>query len=287
AFAAWGVLPAYWRLLFRVEPEVILFHRILWSVVLLGLMLAARGQLGTAFSALRQRSALLMACGAVLSLGVNWYVYIWAMINNELVASGLGYIICPVLTVLLGSLACGEKLLGHQRAALVMMAAGVVLRAFALGRFPSVALVLAVSFALYSFFRKRSGVMAIAGLLFECMLLLVPAAMIVHSRGLFAGGAFWGGSPWESALLVMSGAVTALPLLLLAQGMPAVTLKFVGVAQYLAPTLTLLLAVLVYGEKLVLADYLSFPVIWLGVVMFLFGHAAQLAIRPSWICKSS
>lgn len=287
AFTAWGVLPVYWKQLAGTRPELILFHRVLWSLVFLGMFAALRRARHVRPNRHLCQRDLFITAGAAMLLAANWYAYLWAMISGQLVASGLGYVICPIITVFFAALLYGERLAGYEKTALALMAAGVALRAVMLGSCPWLALLLAVSFAGYSVLKKKCSLDPVSGLLLECCLLILPTFLVAALLRGNASFAIWTGSTSINALLIGSGLITAVPLLWLAAGMKEVKLKFVGITQYLAPTLTLLLAVIVYDEPVTAADWVSFPLIWAGALFFVLKKSSapsgqnQMATRPA------
>ena len=276
AYVAFGVLPAFWKLLVHVKAEQVLFQRILWSAVGLLLYFLASGKLTDLFRSLRTGRTLKLCVISALLLGINWFTYIWAIQQGRLSEASLGYYLCPVMSIVLGALFLRESLGTVERIGVSLLMLGIISRALMLGAFPWIAVVVASSFSLYSFVKKQSQLSAAGGLMFETLFLL-PVAFILAGGGTQDSlGLLLGESLQTTLLFILSGAVTTLPLVLLIAGAKNVPLQFVGLAQYAAPSCSLLLAVLVYGEPFKMVDLISFGFIWAGVAVFMAAKRIRL-----------
>lgn len=268
AFGFWGLSPIYYKLLPEVPPFEVLCHRIVWSVVFGAFFITALRSWAAVGAALRRPGLLgtLALTAALVSL--NWLVYIYAIANDQVIATSLGYYINPLVNVLLGMLFLGERLSRGRVIAVALAVAGTGSLAVSLGGLPWISLTLAFSFGIYGLIRKRLGLAAMPALFVETLLVL-PFA--------FAGLA-WLASRGESAiteqgtattlLLVLAGPVTLLPLWWFAEAARRLPYVVVGFFQYLAPSTTFLLAVLVYGEPLTLAWVVAFGFIWMALAVF-------------------
>lgn len=268
AYLLWGLISMYFRATaFMSAPEV-LDHRILWSLVLTSL--------GTAFLVPRQAIAALFAdrrklAGLLLSslfLAANWLMFIWAVADGQALEAGLGYFICPLMSVALGAWLFKERMSRVQFAGLIIVVVGVGLTTFAFGRLPWIALFLAVTFAVYGLCRKILKVPAFLGLFAET-LLLVPFAL-AHLVWLeHSGHGHFVSADWQRQLLIMGlGVVTTVPLLLFAGAANRLDLTSLGLMQYLNPTVQVSLAVLLYGEAFTATHGITFTAIWLGLAVF-------------------
>lgn len=261
AFGLWGLSPLYWHLLDRVPVPLILAHRIVWSAVFLAFLM--RGRWTALREALgRPRTAAALAATTSL-IGLNWSLYIWAIQNNRVLDSSLGYYVNPLLSVLLGAFVLGERLRPAQAAAFALAAAGVAVLVKAHGHLPLLALSLACSFALYGLLRKLAPVDALAGLTAETFALAAPSLAFLLYRP--AGPA---AEPGMLLLLAGGAAVTALPLLWFVEAAKRLSLKTIGFLQFTSPTLQFLLAVLVYREPLPPARLAAFGFIWAAVALY-------------------
>lgn len=270
AFVIWGLMPLYWHLLKSVPSMHVVLHRALWSAVLVAAFLTltrGRGWLRAVLSQPRL-AGMLLASG--LLIGFNWSLYVWAVNAGHVVEASLGYFINPLLNVVIGVVFLRERLAPAQWVAVALAACGVLWLTFNYGSFPWIALLLAGSFAIYGLIRRYAAVDAVAGLGVENLYLLVPAALALAWLETQGSGGFvsldWGVG--SNLLLVLGGALTALPLIGFAYAVRQVSLTTVGVLQYLAPTLQLLCGVLVLGEPFGRDRAIGFAVIWLGLAVF-------------------
>lgn len=268
AYLAWGFIPFYFKAVASVPPLEVLSHRILWSLVFLGLILGSQGRIPEIRGFLRDgRTMRLMAVTTVL-IAVNWLVFIWAVFHDRLLEASLGYFINPLVNVLLGYLFLQERLRRWQAVAVALAFFGVAWLAAGTGTVPWIALILAFSFGCYGLLRKVARPGGLTGLAVET-LLLAPLAggWLVFSflRGeLVFGVQGLGPSLWLAA----AGPVTALPLIWFAEGARRLRLATIGFLQYLAPSLQFLLAVAVFGENFGMVQLASFGMIWAALLLY-------------------
>lgn len=269
SFVLWGLMPLYWHLLKAVPSLQIVFHRIVWSTVLvIGWLCWKQGLQWWRQAVARPRVAWMLALSGTL-IAFNWGLYIWAVNAGHVVETSLGYFINPLLNVVLGVLLLRERLTAAQWVAVCVAAVGVLWLTFNYGSFPWIALALAASFGLYGLIRKVAAVDSIPGLGIESAYLFLPAlAMLLwaemHGQGGFVGG--WGLG--LDALLVFGGALTALPLIGFAYAVRRIPYSVVGLMQYIAPTMQLLIGVLVFGETFDRDRAIGFTFIWIGLAVF-------------------
>ncbi|MEO6185487.1 MAG: EamA family transporter RarD [Steroidobacteraceae bacterium] len=266
AFFIWGLFPLFWSQLATVPALQVLAHRSLWCAVAVWLFLLIRGDLGWA-GTLRPRLLGLLALGGVL-IAINWGVYVWAVISGHVIDTSLGYFISPLVSVLIAVAVLREKLGWVQRAALVIAAAGVLLLAWQSGHPPWVALALAASFGTYGLVRKLAPFDAVHGLAIESSVMLLPAAAYLLWCEANGTGTFLHG-PWRNDLLmVIGGPVTAIPLVLFAYGAQRVSMVALGILQYIAPTVQLLLGIWVFHEPFGGVRQTAFVCIWVALALF-------------------
>ena len=267
AYLCWGLFPLYWKLLRPSTPVEILAHRIVWSfLVVLALVLVTRTW--RRIGALRQwRTVGLIAVAAVL-IAMNWGTYIYGVNADRVVETSLGYFINPLVTVLLGVVVLRERLRPWQWAALGVGAVAVGVLTIDYGHVPVLALVLAISFGLYGLIKKQLAVPATDGLLLESAVLVVPALAFLLVLGGRSQSTFGDVSASHTALLVLSGVVTAIPLLLFAGAANRIPLSAIGLLQYLAPILQLGCGVLIFDEPMPPARLAGFALVWLALTLF-------------------
>ena len=265
----WGFFPLYWKQLDHVPALQILAHRMVWSLLFVGVILAVRrGERGWFDRLMSDRRVLMTYAGAGAILALNWGVYIWAVNAGFVVETSLGYFINPLINVVFGALLLGERPRRGQWGAIGVAACGVIYLGVASGHPPWIALVLAVSFATYGLIKKRGSLGALEGLSAETALLFFPALLFLVGVHLQGDGAF-GVMGWETSLfLTGAGIATALPLLFFAAALSRLTLTTMGVMQYAAPTIQFLLGVFLYDEPFGLDRLVGFSLIWGGLVIY-------------------
>ncbi|MCG8635740.1 MAG: EamA family transporter RarD [Desulfobacterales bacterium] len=268
AFAAWGLLPAYWKQLQAVNPFEILCHRIVWSCIFLLGIISYQKRWDELKTILRNPSALK---GLVLSgilIGFNWFIYIWAVNSGRVVETSLGYYMNPMLNVIMGFFLLGERFSRLQWVAVFFATAGVTYSLAGYGALPVFALGLAFSFGLYGFSRKKINAAPIPGLFIETLVLIIPALAYIGYRTLAAGSPVFrdtGITLWS----IGSGVATSLPLLWFAAAAKRLNLSTLGIIQYLAPSIAFILGVFVYKEPFTRHSLITFGFIWLGVLLYI------------------
>jgi len=267
AYGAWGLLPVYWKLLGISSALEVLSHRMIWSAVFLGLILLRQGRWADLVALLRQprRVGVLFLTAGLLSF--NWGLYIYGVNSDQVVEASLGYYINPLVTVLLGFVVLKERLHPLQWLAVALAAVGVGYFVVQLGTVPWIALGLAVSFAFYGLLRKTTPVAPLVGLAVETLLITPFTLAFVSYLGITGQGHF--GQTLPLTLLFMgAGVATSLPLLWFNTAAKRLPLATLGFFQYLAPSLALLLGVLVYGEPFTPTHLVTFGCIWAALALY-------------------
>ena len=269
AYLIWGFVPAYFKLLHDVLPVEIVAQRILWSIPLLVVIMFARKQLGEFIEIFRNRVLLRNLLGSACLIAANWLIYIWAVVNDHVLAASLGYYLNPLVNVLLGRIFLGERLRPLQKIAVAVAAIGVaILIADALDTL-WVSVALALSFGTYGLIRKVTPVGSVPGLAVETSL-LAPLSLAAVFWFAHEGTSGFGTSTFTTSLLIVAGAVTAIPLLLFATAARRMSYASLGFVQYLAPSIAFLLGVFVYGEPLDTTKLACFVLIWASIAVFSF-----------------
>ncbi|MFG2047616.1 EamA family transporter RarD [Micromonospora sp. NPDC048935] len=268
AYLLWGFFPLYLRLLRPAGPLEILAHRIVWSVVFVALLLAALRNVGFLRALLRRPWAVAGVVAAAALIAVNWGAYIYGVNSDRVVETALGYFINPLVVVLLGVTVLRERLRPAQWVALGIGASAVVVLTVDYGRLPWLALTLAFSFAGYGLVKKRLGLPPAEGLFVESAVLALPALGYLAWLTRRAESTFGHVSAGHTALLVLAGAATAIPLLLFAGATNRLPLSGLGMIQYLAPILQLGCGVLIFHEPMPPARLAGFALVWLALIVF-------------------
>jgi chloramphenicol-sensitive protein RarD len=265
AYALWGLVPIFFKQLGNVPALEIIAHRVVWSLLLVGGLLAVRGQLTPVWRHARNPRTLLRAAIAAALVMTNWLVFVWAVNVDRILETSLGYFITPLVSIVLGVLVLHERLRTRQWIAVALALIGVALEGWRMGGLPWVSLVLAATFGSYGLLRKQLPVDAAGGLLLETAC-AAPFAL-AYLLWLGSSGNF-GQTTATDTLLIASGAVTAIPLLLFAIGARRLPLATMGFLQYVAPSLSFLVAIVYYGEAMNLARLFAFIAIWTGLALY-------------------
>jgi chloramphenicol-sensitive protein RarD len=266
AYVLWGIFPLYFPLLEPAGTVEILAQRMAWSLGLMVVVLAVTRGVGNLRAVLRDRRRTgLLALAAVL-VSVNWGIYIYGVNSGHVVETSLGYFINPLFTIVLGVVVLGERLRRLQWVAVGIGTVAVLVIAIDYGHPPWIALVLAVSFGLYGFCKKRANVGAVESLSIETAVLFVPALIalgVIGARGDLVFGTRWS----TSVLLTGTGVITVVPLLFFAAGTRRLPLSVLGLLQYLAPVLQFAVGVGIRHESLPVAELIGFCLVWLALIM--------------------
>jgi chloramphenicol-sensitive protein RarD len=268
AYGMWGFFPLFFRQLAHVPPMDVLSNRAVWACLFVALLLSLRRQWHQVAAVCRSGQQLLMLGVAALLIGTNWLVFLWAVANEQVVASSLGYFLTPLVNVLLGLVVLDERLNRLQWLSVGLAVAAIANEIITLGSLPWVSLILAGTFGTYGLVRKHLPVDAVAGLWLETLAMLPVCVLYAWWQGRNGQPVFTGHDPVTSALLIGAGALTALPLLAFAAATHRLDLATVGMLMYINPTLQFVTAIWLFGEPLQVAQLFSFALIWLGLLVF-------------------
>lgn len=283
AYIVWGVLPIYWKTLQHVPSAEILTSRVLWACLFTLIIVILMGNLSTLRNDLialwRNKKAFWSLFSASFLITANWFLYIWAVNSSHMVETSLGYYINPLVSVLLGIFFLKERLTKAQLAAFFIAAIGVLILTVSYGRFPWLAFALALSFGLYGLMKKTIKLDALRGLTIETMFVL-PFAIVFYVYLFMTGKAvLFHDTIQTDFLLLLTGAATAIPLLLFTKGAQNIPLYMIGFLQYIAPTCMLILGVIIYGESFALIDMISFSFIWFALILFTVSKVLEAKTR--------
>lgn len=268
-YAAWGILPLFWKMLGAVNSVYVLAARVLWSAVMMLLLLGARREWGGVRAVLKERREWRRLAAAGVLITVNWGMYIWSVNSAHIVDASLAYYMMQPLSALLGTALFHERLTKLQWFATALAVSGIAIASFRFGVFPWIALVIGISFSLYSAVKKQVKTDANVSIFIETAT-VTPLALLwmffADARGAGAVGVLHG-AQW--LLLPLGGVVTTIPLLLFAVGIRSTPLSLSGVLMYINPTVQLLLGVLLYHEEFNLTHGILFGFVWVSLVIFL------------------
>lgn len=268
AFIMWGLLPIYWKSLEAVPSLELLCNRIVWSLVFVGILLTCKKRWSEVKAALADPKGKILLTLSSCLIGLNWFIYIWAVNHGHVVDTSMGYYMTPLMNALLGFIFMKEKLNRLQSLAIMLAACGVAYSIIDYGHIPYIALTLAVSFAFYGLVRKIMKVESLPGLFVETAV-LAPASAAYLIWLAFSGEiSIYKIGILENTMLFGAGAATSLPLILFAHGARRLRLVTLGMMQYIAPTLALMLGVFLYNEPFSSARLVTFAFIWSGIAIY-------------------
>ncbi len=287
ACAIWGLSPIFYKQVAHVPAIEVLAHRTVWSLVFFGSVLAVQGRLGQVRKAMNTRAKFARLALASLMIATNWFLFIWAVGAGRTTESSLGYYILPLVAVVIGRVVFGEALQRIQWVAVGLAAGAVTLLTVGLQAPPWIALTLAFSFGLYALIKKRLDVGSVVSVTAEVSLLL-PIALIVLLHSEHTGGSAFHGGAWTMGVLLVSGPVTALPLILFSYAARRVRMTSLGLVQYLNPTLQFACAVFVFSEPFTGWHMVAFGLIWIALALYAASMFAQdRAVRRAAVAASA
>jgi chloramphenicol-sensitive protein RarD len=269
AYLLWGSITVFWKLLDDFNAFELIGWRIITATLLLLALVAVQRRIGDVVTALRNPQLLARIVAASLLLVANWTLYVWAVVNDHIIETALGYFISPLLTTLLGVIVLGEKLRMLQKVALGFAFAAVVVLTVTYGRPPFVALAIAASWAVYGLLKKNVPLRPVDSLTAETLVLVPGAIGLMVWSFARTEGIPTTASASQLLLVLLTGLITAVPLLFFAHAALRLPLTLIGPLQYLVPVINFLLGWLAYGEPLEASRFVGFLLVWCGLVLSL------------------
>ena len=268
AYLLWGFLPLYMKALAHVPPAEVVAHRVIWSVPVAAAVLALQGRTADLRAALASPRTLAMGAVTAGLVSLNWGIYVWAIGSGHALDAALGYYINPLFSVFLGAVLLRERLDRAQMLAIALAVAAVAVLTWESGQVPVAAIGLTLTWGAYAYFKKSLPIGPNQGFLLEVLILLGPAVLFLLS--LIAGGQshFFTGPALDGWLLLGCGVVTAVPLMIYANGAKLLRLSTIGILQYIAPTMIFLTAVFIFDEPFGTAERIAFPMIWAALALY-------------------
>ena len=266
AYGSWGLYPAYFPLLKPAGALEVLAHRIVWTMLLMAVVLVVLRRLPDLRAITRRTWLLLVAASALIC--VNWGVYVYAVSNSHVVDAALGYFINPLVSVLFGVVIFGERLSRAQVVAVLIATSAVVVMSVTAGTIPVIGLVLAFSFALYGAVKKVVPVEPGVSVGLEAVIAAPFAIGVIAVLAVTGGGAVGNYDAGQLVLMVLTGPITAIPLLCFAAAAQRLPLVTLGLLQYLTPSMQMILGVAVAHEPMPTARWIGFGLIWTALAVF-------------------
>lgn len=269
AFLFWGAIaPIYFKQVSSVEPLEVLIHRIFWSFIILLPLLFITKQVEVFKSLIKDFRKLKYLAITTFFISINWLIFIWAVANDNIIETALGYFINPLVSIFLGYIIFKERMTKYQYIAIFIAFIAVLYQVITLGKLPLVSLALALSFAFYGMIRKKINVGSIVGLFTET-LILIPFALIgIYYLNSIDKISFLNSNSYIDLMLCLGGLITVIPLLLFNGAATRMKLSTLGFFQYIGPSCSFLLAIFIYNEELSFDKLVTFCLIWLALVIF-------------------
>ncbi len=267
AYLLWGFITVYWKALKAFAPLELIGYRILMSVVLLVVILAAKGRLTSLFQKLSADSLWTRVACAALLLAINWTTYVVVVHDGKVIEAALGYFIAPLGTMLIGVKVLHEKIRPIQLVSALLGLTAVVVLTISYGRVPYIALAMAASWALYGLLKRQVPLQPLESLMSETIFLVVPAIALIIWFSRYDNSVVQSANFWHIILILLSGVVTAVPLLLFAAASLKLPLTVLGPMQYSVPTINFLLGWLAYHEKMSPSRFVGFGLVWIALVI--------------------
>jgi chloramphenicol-sensitive protein RarD len=268
AYLIWGILPFYMKAVAHIPAIEVVAHRVIWSLPVAGALLIWLGRTDDIKRALRSPRTLMMGSLTAALITVNWCVYVWAIAVDRALEAALGYYINPLFSILLGALLLGEKLSRAQMAAIALALVAVLLLTWENGGLPWVSIVLAVSWGFYALFKKTLPIGPAQGFFLEVLILAIPALAYIGWVQAEGTGHFGNQGMADIWLLMAAGVITAIPLILYANGAKLLSLSTIGIMQYITPTMVFMIAVFVFREPFSTERAIAFGLIWAALAIY-------------------
>jgi chloramphenicol-sensitive protein RarD len=268
AYLLWGFLPLFMKAVAHISPAEVIAHRIIWSIPIAGAVLWATGRSANLAAALRNPRMLAMSAITATLITINWGIYVWAIGAGHALDTALGYYINPLFSVFLGAVLLGERLSRAQLCAIALAVLAVAVLTYDTGKLPLTALALTISWGFYAYFKKSLPIGPNQGFFLEILLLLLPSLGYVAWLQSQGTSHFMTGNARDTGLLLACGLVTAIPLMIYANGAKLLRLSTIGIMQYIAPTMIFLTAVFVFDEPFGRAHMIAFPMIWAALAIY-------------------
>jgi chloramphenicol-sensitive protein RarD len=268
AYFIWGLVPIYWKLIKHVPAIQLIGHRIIWSFILLAVLLLITRKWSELYTAASDRKILRIYLIAAVLVGLNWFIYVWAVNSGYILEASLGYFISPLFSVFLGVIFLQERLRPVQWVSVGLAAAGVGFLAIMQGRPPWIALGLTVTFGFYGLVKKKAPLSSIYGLTLESGILFLPGLIFLGYQEWIGQGAFLHTGFRSDLLMAGAGLITTIPLIMFSSAAQQIPLTTLGIMHYITPSCQFLLGVLVYGEVFNTTQALGFGIVWTALVIY-------------------
>ncbi|OZT77630.1 EamA family transporter RarD [Salinicoccus roseus] len=278
AYLIWGFLPIYWKQVEHISSYELIAHRVLWAFVFMIVFILVTNRMHLFYKDLkfifRDKKKVIALFAASTVITTNWLLYIIAVNNGHILDASLGYYINPLISILIGFVILGERFSKSQWTAIIIVFLGVTYLAVGLGSAPWISLTLALSFSIYGLIKKVINMDAVFALAVETFVLAPFALIYILFLEGSGGGNF--GINADSLVMMGTGVITAVPLLLFSLGAQRIRLSLIGILQYFAPTIMLLLGVFMYDESFTDIHTVAYILIWSGLAIYTFSRIQEM-----------
>lgn len=275
AYVLWGFLPFYMKLVAHVPTVEVVAHRVIWSIPVAGAVLLVLRRTQDLRDAIRNPRMLAMACATAALISVNWGIYIFAIATERAADAALGYYINPLFSMFLAALLLGERPNKWQMVSIGIAALAVVVLFVGAPAPPWIPLGLTVTWGFYAYCKKSLPIGPNQGFLLEVLILSIPAAGFLAYQAATGQGLFLSNA-WDTGILLAAGVVTAVPLMIYANGAKLIRLSTAGILQYIAPSMIFIFAIFVFHEPLDQSRLIAFPMIWTALVIYSVSMVRQM-----------
>ena len=280
AYSIWGFFPLFFHLLRSVPAFDVLMHRIIWSFVFVFIIIIVLKRKHLFIKAIKSPNVIKNLLLSALLVSSNWLIFIWAVAENRVVETSLGYFITPLVSVFLARTFLGEILNKWQKLAIILASLGLGWLVLRIGYLPWISLSLAITFGWYGLVRKQVDVDTLTGLAVETTLLMPVATcywlfMLVNGEAVY----LFPENNQIMTLLILSGIVTAMPLLLFASAAKKLSLSAIGFMMYINPTIQFVSALYILDEPFDINQLIGFSFIWCALIVFSIGSLQASRIK--------
>ncbi len=279
-YFSWGLFPIYFKLLKSIDAYEVLAMRVLCSFIFMILVvLLAKNKNSISLEIKRiwqnKKSFSLLVLASFL-ITANWLTYIIAVNTNHVLEASFGYYLNPIVTIILAVVFLKEKLTRIQTIACICVGISLLYLFISIGSLPWISILLALTFGLYSLCKKKIILSPKAGLLIETAIVSPIAIIYMLYLASTSNITFYTSNNATIIALLLSGAITAIPLMLFAKGAVDIPLYLLGILQYLPPTMQFFVGIFIYNEPLSIEKLISFIIIWIAVAVFCYSAVTSM-----------
>jgi len=275
----WGVMPIYWRALMPIDPFIIILYRIVLTAVTCGVAVLKVYGIAGIKAPLKNKKTIAMLFAAGCLIVISWSVYVAAVHAGQTIQTSIGYYMNPLAVCMLGMVFFKERLTKYKLIAIVFACMGVLVLLVHFMRLPTIALTLAIVFAIYAAIKKHLKIQAIVSLFYETAFLATITFPVIVYFEATGRGAIHAGEPHQFIMLLFSGIATATPLILFAIAANRISMVSLGMIVYISPSIKLLISIFLFREPFDFGQLVAIMIIWIGLAFFTYGEIRGTATK--------